>query len=546
MRPLRHVVKTILGGAAVLAALTGSPSQAADAVAGDMPRLVGEGGRHALLVDGKPFLVLGAQVNNSSAWPAALPKVWPAVDALRANTVMVPIAWEQIEPTEGSFDFSFLDLLLQQAREHDKRLGLLWFGTWKNNGPAYAPAWVKLDNKRFPRVINAKGERRGSLSPVYPATLEADRKAFVALMRHLKQVDAQHTVILMQVENETGTYGAVRDFGPEAQALFDGPVPADLLRARHKSPGTWRQVFGKDADEAFHAWFIARFVDQVAAAGKAEYALPMYVNAALRDPFHDQDPYTYSAGGPTWNVLDIWKAGAPHIDMIAPDIYDPHAAFFEKTLEQYSSPNNPLMVAETGNAEGYARYFFTTLGHQGIGFVPFGFDYTGYANYPLGAAKVDGDLVAHFAANYALVAPMARELAALSLKGKVWGASEPDAGDAHSSTLDMGDWKATVLYGLPQFGDGKAPGNTPPKGGVLIAELGPDDYLVTGYHARVDFGPGSSTKGKNWTVDRVDEGHFQNGQWVFERRWNGDQTDYGLNFTAEPQVLRVHLATIRE
>jgi len=124
-------------------------------------------------------------------------------------------------------------------------------------------------------VITAKGEVRNSLSPHFAATLDADRKAFVALMRHLKAADPDHTVIMVQPENEVGTYNAVRDFSLTAQTLFDGPVPAPLLKAMNKPAGTWKAVFGKDADEYFHAWHIARYVDQVAAAGQHQLALPM-------------------------------------------------------------------------------------------------------------------------------------------------------------------------------------------------------------------------------------------------------------------------------
>ena len=237
-----------------------------------IPQVVTRDGRHALLVDGEPFLVLGAQVNNSSNWPWALDKVWPAIEVLKPNTVMVPVAWEQVEPEEGRFDFSFVDELLRQARAHEQRLVLLWFATWKNNGPNYAPKWVKLDNERFPRVITADGRTLNSLSPHGQATLDADRKAFVELMKHLKAADPQRTVIMVQPQNEPGTYGSVRDFSPLAQKAFEGPVPQPLLDRLGKSPGTWREVFGADADEFFHAWHIAHYIDQVAAAGKAASA----------------------------------------------------------------------------------------------------------------------------------------------------------------------------------------------------------------------------------------------------------------------------------
>ena len=527
-----------------------APTAAATAAPAELPYFTAKNGRHAFMVDGAPFLLLGAQANNSSNYPAMLPKVWPAIEKLGANTLEIPVAWEQIEPKEGQFDFSYVDTLLAQARRHHVRLDLLWFGTWKNTGPAYAPAWVKLNNARFPRMIDAKGKTIYALSPLYKSTLDADSKAFAKLMAHLKAVDPQRTVILVQVENEPGTYRTVRDYSPVAQNLFSGPVPDKLVTRLHKKPGTWTQVFGKDADEFFHAWSIASFIEKVAEAGKAAYPLPMYVNAALRDPIKYQAPNTYAAGGPTWNVLDIYKIAAPSIALAAPDLYGHTYADITGQIARYHRPDNPLLDIEIGNDASFARFFFAILGNQGLGVGPFGMDLTGYANYPLGGKLTDISMVEPFAENYRTLGPMAREWAKLSFESNVWGVAEPD--DHKAQTINMGRWSATVEYqqwqfGLESFGlakKGDIPeGTDKPCGGAMIAQLGPNEFLVIGRHARVSFSLTDKKTKEQSLFNRAEEGHYDNGKWVFERVWNGDQTDYGLNFTSLPQVLRVTLAT---
>ncbi|SMF39457.1 Beta-galactosidase GanA [Alteromonadaceae bacterium Bs31] len=535
--------------------------------AAKLPELHTQNGKHALFVDGKPYLILGAQVNNSSNYPAALAKVWPTVEAIHANTLEINIAWEQVEPKEGEFDFSFLDTLLKQARERDVRLILLWFASWKNNAPHYAPSWVKLDDQRFPRVQKQDGTTLNSLSPIHRSTLDADKKAFVALMKHLKKVDKKHTVITVQVQNEVGTYGSARDYSEAAEHLFQAEVPQFLQQKLGLQSGNWKQVFGDDADEFFHAYHIARYCNEIAAAGKEVLPLPMNVNVALRNPFTPGKPGQYSSGGPTDNTIPIWKAAAPSIDMISPDIYFRDYKTVTKILDIYSRPDNPLFVAEIGNAQPFARFFFETLGHQGIGFAPFGMDTTGYTNYPLGAQDYSEQTFAVFGEIYKLMAPWAGVWAKLSFEGETWGVAEPadtsetlevwnakntkrsdaekkELADKLTQKIDLGLWDAEVTYGRPMFWIDPPKGNNPSSGGALIAKLSENEFLVTALRARVSFSTSSELKEKRYMIERVEEGHFNaKGEWVFERVWNGDQTDWGLNFDNQHHLLKIRMAT---
>ncbi len=508
-----------------------------------LPHLLTRNGHHALVVDGAPFLMLGAQCHNSSGWPAMLPKVWPAIEQLHANTLEIPIYWEQFEPEPGKFDTSVVDTIIRQAREHHVRLVLLWFGTWKNGSSHYVPLWMKSQPDKYPRIIGQDGRRVDSPSPHAPAMLAADIHAFRALMRHLKKADTQHTVIMVQVENEPGSWGSVRDYSPEAQRLFHESVPPELLTAPGAGApargGNWSEVFGTNADEYFHAWSVAHFIGQVAAAGKQEYPLPMYVNVALRDPLMPGPANTYESGGATDNVLWIWKAAAPAIDLLAPDIYQGDSARYLKVLELYHRPDNALFVPETRGSPEQARMCFAALGHGAIGWSPFGLDYTSYANQPMGASRLTEESLAPIALNYKILGPIAREVARLNFEGRLQAVAE-EQGEV-TQTLDFGNWQAIVSYGVsPRGYGGVARGNSGPIGRALVAKTGENEFLVTGAFCRVDF---KSVAGGQRDFLRVEEGGYERGTWHPIRIWNGDETDWGLDFTSAPQVLRVSLGT---
>ncbi|MFP5393727.1 MAG: DUF5597 domain-containing protein [Gammaproteobacteria bacterium] len=530
----------------------------ASLAATSLPHIVQQDGRHALMVDGAPFLMLAGQAHNSSNYPLALKKVWAAMADAHANTLEIPVAWEQIEPQEGKFDFSYVDTLVKEARQNKVRLVLLWFGTWKNTSPQYTPEWVKFNNARFPRMVGKDGKPIYCLSPWGEETLKADKKAFTALMAHLARIDQdKQTVLMVQVENEVGTYGLVRDYGARAEAAFNQPVPQAVLE-RKKAPvagaakGTWREVYGDYAEEYFHAWSIAKYIEEIAKSGRAAYNLPMYVNNALRDPIEPIAPWksNFASGGPTYDVIDIYKAAAPHLDFAAPDIYSPESVKVRATIDKFQRPDNPLVIPEIGNAATYARYAYLAIGRGALGFAPFGLDYAEYSNYPLGSKATDKTMVEPFAKIYAAFRPMERLWAKWALEGRTYGVAETD--ERGPQTVDMKNWQATVSFREWQFGEKQyfpnlkdTPANTDnPDGGVAIAQIGENEFILVGHHVRVKLGGLGSNAGKPTMLARVEEGRFDaNGKWVMERNWNGDQTDYGINLPATPTVLKVRIGT---
>lgn len=506
----------------------------------DAPKLVQKDGRYALMVDGRPYLILGGQIHNSSAWPSELRQVWESLAALHANTVEAPVYWEQFEAKEGQFDFTNVDQIVEGARSHNLHVVLLWFGTWKNGNMHYVPAWVKADTKRFPRVIRPDGEPIDVLSPLSRNTLEADKTAFVALTRHLKQIDGElHTVLLIQVENESGNIGSVRDNSAEANRAFAGAVPADLLTAAHKQPGTWSQVFGADADEIFQLYHQAKYVNEIAAAGKAEFPIPYYINVWLDYPAaelpqrHLEMPgIAYPSGGAVQKFMGLWRALAPAIDMIGPDIYADDSQFYRDTMRAYHRSDNPLWIPETGRSDSFGKFFFYALGEEAIGFSPFGVDQSGW--------NILGDepWKAH-ASNFALVAPMSREIAQLEFDGKLRTAVEEPGQTAQE--IDFGAWQATVAYGFPQPDGRRAPGTKDAHGAALVAQLGPDEFLVTGVDASVSFHLPGKLPWMRSEIITAEQGVYENGVWKPLKLWNGDETDRGLCFYDKPAVVRVRL-----
>jgi beta-galactosidase GanA len=487
-----------------------------------------------LIVDGKPFLMLGGELSNSAASSAAhMAPIWPLLRAMNLNTVLTPVSWQLIEPREGQFDFSSVDALLAGARANHLRLVLLWFGAWKNSMSSYAPSWVRRDQDRFPRIQLPNGSGEEILSAFSPEVLAADRRAFVALLRHLKAVDMSHTVLMVQVENEIGMLPTARDHGPLADHAHTGAVPAELtaylmahratlipsLRERWeangaRASGNWEQVFGPGpaTEEIFTAWYYARFVQTLTQAGKQAYALPMYANVALNRP--GKAPGDYPSGGPLPHLIDVWKAGAPSLDLLAPDIYFRN---FTDIVPRYDRPDNALFIPEQGRAsmgELTANALFAVGEHKALGYSPFAVD------------ELSGPDAATLAQAYAALAALPnipQAQAARRIRGAKPSVAFDGAVDVRPQKLDLGPYRLNV-----DFIDPWAPRESqkPEEHGVLIIQTGPEDYLIVGKGAVLTFTPlgnGPPIAG----IDAAWEEVLENGRLVRGRLLNGDETHQG-------------------
>ena len=505
-----------------------APAQVPAAVGGKAslqgaPSLQKHGAAVQLVVDGKPFLMLGGELSNSSSSSLNyMTKIWPHMNDLHANTVVTPVSWEQIEPKEGTFDFSLVDGLIQNARTHNLHLVLLWLASWKNGMSSYQPLWVKADYKRFPRARWKDGTPIQVMSTLSENNWTADGKAFGALLRHLRDFDGRdHTVLMAQVENEVGILGDSRDRSEAANKAFAGQVPKALMQhlikndkdlvpefrakwvaAGQKPSGTWEEIFGigPTTDEIFMAWNYARYVDHVAAAGKVAYPIPLYANAWLNDPM-DSKPGNYPSGCPESHVMDVWQAGAPHLDLLAPDLY---AGNFEERCQLYTRRGNTLFMPEMNSDAGGARNIFLAIGrYNAIGTSPFGIDHT----------PGDGP----FSRSYDVLSQIAPTFLAHQGKDETTGFVIDT--DHPRVTSRMGDYDVEVSLD-------SVFGRTASLGYGIVIQTGPNEFLGAGSGFRVAFHP--LTPGPKYGgIGTVYEGKFLDGQWVPGRRLNGDETDQG-------------------
>jgi hypothetical protein len=573
-------LRTILATALIICPWALAPARAQPP--SSIPHLEKRDGMTKLIVDGRPFICVAGELTNTASSDREGTKAAIArLSAANLNTILTVVSWDLVEPEEGKFDFSLIDYQIEAARAANVRIIFLWMGSWKNGLSHFPPPWVKSDQDRFPRVVNGAGNTLEILSTLSEANRNADAKAFAAVMRHIREVDsADHTVIAIQVENEVGVMGSTRDFCAAANAALRKSVPRELTdylqknqdhllpemkaiwdAAGDKTRGTWEEVFGPNVprpadeppvpnspgrlpraagaelldhtDEIFMAWNYSRYIGYVAAQGKKEYPLPMYVNTWIVQP-NDLGPGDYPSGGPEALVHDIWRAGGPAVDILAPDIYTPQYA---QVIQRFARNGNPAFNPECRQDSNNAWLAFTQL--NVLCFSPFGIDSLN-PNSP-------------FARAYGFINSVSGAIAEAQ--------NRPDA--IQLIPLESGQNPGKVVVGRYVFdftpaeggrpggggGGGAGAGGGPPsiapaaepdpapapgsRGGgplsflsapfVLIIHTGPDEYYFASngsfpFRVSPNHIPGANIA----AAATIDRGAFKNGKWVTQRRVNGD------------------------
>ncbi|MBR2781782.1 MAG: DUF5597 domain-containing protein [Oscillospiraceae bacterium] len=504
-----------------------------------------ENGIGTLYVDGKPFIGLGGELHNSSASSTEYmrEKIWPALRPLHVNSIVATVSWEQIEPEEGVFDFQIVDDLIADATKEGIKLTIIWFALWKNGISSYVPEWVKLDRKTYWPCVSLNATKvstrfgdnaHRTISPLCKAAVEADARAFRALMKHIDEVDTEGTVIMMQIENEIGLIGSPRDYSDFANARFAEPVP-DAVAKEYGVSGNWREAFGTDAEEYFMAWYYSTAVETIASAGQAEHNIPMYANAWLQQ--YPDRPGAYPSGGPIMKMRRMWRLGAPTLCMLAPDIYVP---YFEKVIAEYSSDGNPLFIPETQtNVRSAATVFLAVCEYNTMGFNPFGIESvfgvkremdSGFLmslNINMSAFSNEGSEV-YLPKSYELLHSMMDLIIPARGTGKLRGFFNGDTDTG--KLIPFSKYDVHVTYGGQMQGK-------PPAGGAIL-EVSEDEFYVFGTNFRAEFVPKNN---EMLTVEpiRIEEGKFVDGKWVRGRILNGDERRVSIPFM--PSIIRIKL-----
>lgn len=513
---------------------------------------------------GKPVLLLGLQAMNSSTGSSLIDEAIRAVHLYGGNVLEAPIYWNVIEPKQDQYDMTLVKDLIDKTRAADLKLIILWFATSKNGHPNYAPDYVKLDPQTYQIAVGITGAQQASLSPHGMATLERDKKAFCEVMKFLKEYDGQEgTVLGLQIENEMGYANTDRDYSKIACADYEKPLPKELYdvylldSGKRDGSRTWQGQFGRHAHEAFSAWYHAKYVGEISRAGKEIYDLVTFTNVMIGEQGIEESGYNYNAGAAVGRVLDIWKAGAPKLDLICPDIYNPAKRDYTRIAARYTREDNALFIPEsTTSGEANAMNAMRAFADYGcIGLCAFGAERT---------LKADGTLTDE-SRTMMFTMRAIKNLSPLLIQyrgtGKVHALLQDEFSTSDYCKLDKFHVQARFFRGnegriassqfnihLPEYRY-----HALERGRALLVEVSEYEYFAAGAGVGLDFVRRPDPEDGNPFPDlisrqstqlnhlSVEEGHFDcDGKWNIDFLRNGDQSNFQV-FLNGGEVVHVRL-----
>jgi hypothetical protein len=477
-------------------------------------------GRKAFFVDGKPFIILGLQWDCDGCYtPEDMDPFFEHGEKMGLNTASLLLYWKEIEPVKGEYRFEMLDHRIEMARKHNMKIVLVWFGSYKNGNLTYAPDYIRFDHKTYTKVIDKHGKVHTNFCcPTARETHRRDELALIEVFKHLKEVDSEtHTVILFQMENETGIFGTDR--------CYCGSCNEEYKK------NDYEKEYGVRAGEYFTAQCIAEYCDSLTKTVKDIYPLPVYMNAWLNKVHaNERAGFDYPNGGPVPDVLEMYFKTIKYIDCIAPDIYQFSRRDFEYFCKAYSIHNNPLFIPEcaTGMGTRTARNIFYAIGdYAAFGYDPWAINRCcpGFMTTPL-VTTVDGrwsDEAYELHKSYKVIndamEPIVMAQNTPNIKTIVQEEGE------NGILLKFGDIDAEVTY--------EHPANTA-RG--LVIRRSKDEFIVIGGGFHIRF---SREGGKKVSIATVESGKFEGEKWVSSHVLSSERVPYHPIAVLDCRVLRV-------
>ena len=541
-----------------------------------------------IMVKGKPFLSLGGQSHNSSSYVLdKMGPTWQSIHAIGGNTLATPVPWDAFEPEEGIFDRKFVTDLIDEARRQKLKLSFLWFATWKNGTMQYCPAWVKRDTERFTRCMQKDGTMIHQLSAHQRASLEADKKAFCELIRLIREYDGEEqTVIAVQIENEAGIQGGTRrDFGPLGQAAYEAAVPEELITYCKEDPdcilariwrengrkegADWAETFGYYGAEAVTTYAIAKYIDEICAAGKEIYPeLFMYLNVWLgggvRGVGQNLAGIDWPSGCATIHNLDIYYAVLRHIDTVAPDNYQSTLFRHREVSDAYAHPEKgfPLYVPESApRGVNIGQMFYAFADKKAIGYHIFGSESCLNADF-----ETPNDAGWETLKNFTMLDNVKSILFDYQDKDRVQAAVQEDGEAGVVLSGFEGGWQMRVMFDNNAAGDWQAgdyrhrvkaqePGNGRGPGRMMVFQESDKVFYFVGENVFVTIEPQPPMDGSipnlyanavlmhtNIEAVSVTEGHFsEDGSYVTDIVRSGDESRHSIWLRWDAGVVRVEM-----